>query len=171
MDWQDRPESITVNIDSDWAGDRVTRKSTSGGTVRHGGHLLQHWSKLQSTIALSSGEAELNAAVKGTSEVLGFKEMLEDLGVNIGIEIETDASVCKSILLRHGSGRIKHLSTKQLWVQGAIESYSIVVLKVPREVNPADLLTQCCTKIDHDGHMKALLQSRSFSCTGNSEKG
>ena len=171
LEWQNRPKFMTVNIDSDWAGDRVTRKSTSGGTVRHGKHLLMHWSKLQSTIALSSGEAELNAAVKGTSEIIGFKEMLEDLGIDIMIEIETDASVCKSILLRHGSGKIKHLSTKQLWVQGAIESYGIKVLKVPREKNPADLLTHSCTKVDHESHMKALLQSRSCSDTENSERG
>ena len=163
LEWQDRPKSLTVSIDADWAGDRVTRKSTSGGTVRNGRHLLQHWSKLQATIALSSGEAELNAAVKGTSEVIGLKEMLEDLGIDVGIEIETDASVCKSILLRHGSGKIKHLSTKQLWVQGAIESYGIKVMKIPREKNPADLLTHSCTKADHESHLQILAQSRSLS--------
>ena len=89
--------------------------------------------------------------------------MLEDLGLNIHVEIETDASVCKSILLRHGSGKIKHLSTKQLWVQGAIESYGMKVLKIPRERNPADLLTHSCTKVDHESHMNALQQSRSLS--------
>ena len=171
FEWQERPKAITVNIDSDWAGDRVTRKSTSGGTIRNGKHLIQHWSKLQATVALSSGEAELNASVKGTSEVIGFKEMLEDLGINIEVEIETDASVCKSILLRHGSGRIKHLSTKQLWVQGAIESYGIKILKVPRNENPADLLTHSCTRADHDDHLKKLSQSRISSCTGISERG
>ena len=158
--WQVRPKALTVNIDSDWAGDKVTRKSTSGGTIRNGKHLLQHWSKLQATIALSSGEAELNAAVKGTSEVIGLKEMLEDLGIEIKIEIETDASVCKSILLRHGCGKIKHLSTKQLWVQGAIESYGVKVWKVPRADNPADLLTHSCSKVDHDTHLRNLGQIR-----------
>ena len=64
--WQARPKKATLNIDSDWAGDQKSRKSTSGGTIRHGHHLIQHWSKLQATIALSSGEAELNSAVKGT---------------------------------------------------------------------------------------------------------
>ena len=162
MEWQPCPKFLTVNIDSGWAGDRVTRKSTSGGTVRYGKHLLLHWSKLQATVALSSGEAELNAAVKGTSEVIGFKELLEDLGTDVNVEIETDASVCKSILLRHGSGKIKHLSTKQLWVQGAIESYGMKILKIPREHNPADLLTHSCTKLDHDNHLDALHQCRTI---------
>ena len=95
--WQARPEKATLNIDSDWAGDQKSRKSTSGGTIRHGRHLIQHWSKLQATIALSSGEAELNSAVKGTSELIGFKEMLSDFNENLNLELITDASVCKSM--------------------------------------------------------------------------
>jgi len=158
FDWQERPGVVTVNIDSDWAGDKTTRKSASGGTILHGKHLINHWSKLQSTVALSSGEAELNAAVKGTSEGIGLKEMISSLGEEVKLEILTDASVCKSILLRHGCGKIKHLSTKQLWVQGAIESYAIKVFKIPRNDNPADLLTHGCTKVDHERHLKNLSQ-------------
>ena len=56
--------------------------------------------------------------------------MLEDLGIKLKTEIITDATVCKPILLRQGCGKIKHLSTKQLLVQGAIESYGIRVIKV-----------------------------------------
>jgi histone deacetylase 1/2 len=158
MEWQENPGKLTVNIDSDWAGDQASRKSTSGGCIRFGSHLIHHWSKLQATVDLSSGEAELNAAVKGTSESIGIQEMAGEFCIDLGIEMLTDASVCKSILLRHGSGRIKHLSTKQLWVQGAVESYGIKIFKVPREKNPADLLTHGCNREDHTNHLKALRQ-------------
>ena len=47
----------------------------------------------------------------------------------------------KGMLLRHGSGRVKHLATKQLWAQGSLEAYSIVVRKVPRGDNASDMLT------------------------------
>ena len=50
-------QSIGIYADSDWAGDEETRKSTSGGFVLHGGHVLCNRSKIQATIALSSGEA------------------------------------------------------------------------------------------------------------------
>ena len=33
-----------------------------------------------------------------------------------------DASACKSMLLLHGSGGLKHLETKNLWVQEAVKS-------------------------------------------------
>ena len=63
--WQDMTTKITAFTDSDWAGCKVTRASTSGGVITWGGGLLKSWSKTQGSIALSSGEAEFYAAVKG----------------------------------------------------------------------------------------------------------
>ena len=60
--WQKAPTKLTVQNDSDWAGERKTRKSVSSGNIRFGHHLLHSWSKDQSTIALSSGQAERLAA-------------------------------------------------------------------------------------------------------------
>ena len=57
--WQDDPSELVIYVDSDWAGDRATRKSTSGGMVFREHHLLTSWSTNQQVIALSSGEAEL----------------------------------------------------------------------------------------------------------------
>ena len=159
MPWQQNSPVLTLLVDSDWAGDKVSRKSCSGGCILHGNHLISHWSKLQGNIALSSGEAELNAAVKGVSEVIGVQEMCKEFGFDLGVSIGTDASVCKSILLRHGSGRIKHLTTKQLWVQGAIEANGYKVCKIPRDVNSADLMTHACSTEDFAQHLRRLKQN------------
>ena len=106
------------------------------------GTVLCHWSKTQSNVALSSGEAELNSGVKGLSELLGMYNLIvETLRVNPLLELYTDASACKGMLLRHGVGRVKHLSVKQLWVQEAIKCFDVDVKKAPRAENPADLLT------------------------------
>jgi len=162
MRWQAECNGLTLLVDSDWAGDKVTRKSCSGGCILNGCHLISHWSKLQGTIALSSGEAELNAAVKGISEVIGVQELSKELGNDVKVTLGTDASVCKSILLRHGSGRIKHLTTKQLWVQGAIETYGVKVIKIPRDINSADLMTHGCSKADFKAHLRRLVQNTSM---------
>ncbi len=50
------------------------------------------------------------------------------------------------MLLRRGVGRVKHLSTKQLWVQGAIESYEIKIKQLPRALNNADLFTHVVSR-------------------------
>ena len=156
MKWQDEPECITVLIDADWAGDRSSRKSTSGGTISLGDHLIMHWSKLQGNVALSSGEAELNAAVKGISEGLGIKNLCEEFGRNLKLQVGTDASVCNSIILRQGCGKIKHLTTKQLWIQGAVETNDIKILKIPRAINSSDLLTHACSVKDFQDHLKRI---------------
>ena len=57
------PETIDGYGDTDYAGCRRTRRSTSGGMVMHGRHILKTWSTTQATVALSSGEAELHGVV------------------------------------------------------------------------------------------------------------
>ena len=57
--WQRRQNHIKVYTDSDWAGCRKTRRSTSGGIIMIGDHLIKCWSRTQKTVTLSSGEAEL----------------------------------------------------------------------------------------------------------------
>ena len=121
----------------------------SGGALFYGNAVIGHWSKTQSNVALSSGEAELNASVKGLAELIGSHGVGSELGnLTPELVLETDASACKGMLLRRCVGRVKHLSTKQLWVQGAIEVYSIVIRKIPRVMNPADLLTHIVGKED-----------------------
>ena len=106
------------------------------------GTVLMHWSKMQSNVALSSAEAELNATVKGLSELIGvFNLIRETQKVEPNISLYTDASACKGMLLRHGSGKVKHLSVKQLWSQEVVKFYNIQVYRVERAQNPADLLT------------------------------
>ena len=104
---------------------------------------MAHWSKTQSNIALSSGEAELNSCVKGISELIGMYNLIvEIMRVNPKRKLCTDASACKGMLLRHGVGRVKHLSVKQLWVQEVVKVFDIDIGRIPRADNPADLLTR-----------------------------
>ena len=42
--WQTPMKALLVMTDSDWAGCTRTRKSTSGGVVMRGRHLIKHWS-------------------------------------------------------------------------------------------------------------------------------
>ena len=70
-----------THVDSDWAGDLLGGKSTTGVIVRRGKHLLRHMSCLQTLVALSSGEAEYYALIQGACTSLGLQEHeeLEDV--------------------------------------------------------------------------------------------
>ena len=61
----------------------------------------------------------------------------------------TDASACRGIMLRQGSGPVKHLSIRQLWVQEVVCDYSVDVQKMRREDNLADFLCSPCKEILH----------------------
>ena len=136
------PDGISAWTDADWAGDILTRKSCSGGCLFVNGDLISHWSKTQQNVAISSGESELNATVKAISETIGISEILsEATGKKQKISLKTDSRACRGILMRHGCGKVKHLTTKQLWVQGAIKTYEIEVIKIKREENMSDLMT------------------------------
>ena len=67
-------------VDSDHAGCLRTRRSTSGMARMLGSDCIKASSNLQSPIALSSGESEFYALVKGVSFVLQFQALLKDWG-------------------------------------------------------------------------------------------
>ena len=142
--WQDEGESgLKIQTDADWANEVVSRKSHSGGVIQLGTHLLHHWCRRQPVIALSSGEAELYSAVCGLTRAIGIlnvgREMFGKEWANL-VTHEVDAAACKSMLMRKGSGGVKHLDVKVLWVQEAILQKGILIKKIPRDINAADSL-------------------------------
>ncbi len=139
--WQE-VDCIDIFTDTDWAGCPRTRKSTSGGCVILGSHAVKSWSSTQSSIALSSGEAEFNGVVRGAGVGLGYQSLLRDLGIDIPIRVWTDSSAAVGICSRQGLGKLRHLDTHTLWVQQAVRSKKIDLRKVDGEVNPADLFTK-----------------------------
>ena len=66
----------------------------------HGTHLIAHWSKVQSSPAPSSSEAELNAASKGISEILGVRHLLDEMSIEVKMKLYVDASAAKGTILR-----------------------------------------------------------------------
>ena len=79
--WQSEEEAnnISVYVDSDWAGCRSTRRSTSGGVLKVGNHVLRTWSRTQPTVATSSGEAELIAMQDGAARGLGLRAVMGEM--------------------------------------------------------------------------------------------
>ena len=133
---------LVGQVDSDWAGCTRTRRSTSCRIIYKGLRCLAHWSRTQATIALSSGEAELNAALKGAAELLGAQEMMRELHVPMTVRLEGDSSACEGIVSREGCGRIKHLQVRQLWIQEKFSGGQLTFTEVPRDHNTADCQTK-----------------------------
>ena len=140
--WQDMPDVLDVYVDTDFAGCQSTRRSTSGGIAMVGNCLLKHWSKTQTTISLSSGEAELHGIAYGAAQALGLQSLLLDLGWSLRIRIHSDATAAIGICRRKGIGKIRHLATTDLWIQDKVRSKTLELCKVLGSENPADVMTK-----------------------------
>ena len=68
---------LNVFEDSDWAGFPTTRRSTTGFVITLPGTTINHGSRTQATIALSTGEAELYAINTGETEALQIRSLLK----------------------------------------------------------------------------------------------
>ncbi|MDP6496052.1 MAG: Ty1/Copia family ribonuclease HI, partial [Dehalococcoidia bacterium] len=136
-------QAIDVYVDSDYAGCPRTRKSTSGGCVMMGSHLIKAWSSTQNNaISLSSGEAELYSIVKGVGQGIGIRQFLEDLGVSAAMRVHTDSAAAQGICKRVGLGTQRHIVVNSLWVQEKLRKKEFSLYKIKGEDNPADLMTK-----------------------------
>ena len=140
--WQETPTEMTVFTDADWAGCKESRKSTSGGCILVGSHVIKTWSKTQSLLALSSAESEFYAALKASAEGLGILSVLKDLAWTLKGRVLGDASAALGIINRKGLGRTRHIDTGMLWIQQTAAEKRLEYGKVLGTDNPADLMTK-----------------------------
>jgi len=133
---------IDCYSDTDWAGCPRTRRSTSGGCLMLGKHLIKSWSTTQGPISLSSGEAEFYGVVKASSVALGYQAMMEDLGQKMEVRVWTDSTATMGICGRRGLGKLRHIDTQCLWIQQKVRNKAFELRKIRGELNPADLFTK-----------------------------
>ncbi|CAK0821956.1 unnamed protein product, partial [Prorocentrum cordatum] len=143
FDYQKMPLSLTEYCDSDWAADRETRKSVSCVVESFGKHLIDVSASKQSLLALSSGEAEFYAIIKGATQGVQTSQVIESfVGRECKLDLLSDSSAAQGICNRHGSGKVRHLSAKDLWVQSFFRDNRGNLKKVGTDVNWADLGTK-----------------------------
>ena len=107
---QEDTDTVVLTTDADWATSKESRRPNSGRTLQLGNLLITAWTRVQPRIALSSGEAELCAGMRGISETWGFVHLMRKFkSVH-----RVDASACRAIMLRRGCGGLKHVTGKSL---------------------------------------------------------
>ena len=124
---------------------------------------MKSWSTTQKITALSSGEAEYYAIVKGASQGIGIRSMLEDFQIGEAstryIEVKEDSSAAKGIASRRGLGKLKHVDIKELWIQEKVSEGDLKITKIPGTINLADALTKYCDVHVTDHHVNATHQT------------
>ena len=154
--WEASANEVDGYSDANWGGCRIGRKSTSGGAVLLGSHLIRTWAKTQSTIALSSAESELFGGVKTACETLGMAALLKDLGQIVKLRMHMDASAALGIMQRRGVGKVRHLATGTLWLQEQELRKILEIKKVPGSDNVADIFTKNLGQAIMEKHLTSM---------------
>ena len=142
FDFQERSRIVDGYSDSDWDGCRRTARSTSGGALMIGNHLIKSWSSTQMNITLSSAEAELVVSVKVCGGTIGLVQLAADWRLDMKWKTHVDSSAAIGLAHRRGNGKLRHVKVGSLWIQELVEEEEILICKVPGAENIADILTK-----------------------------
>ena len=146
---QKHVDKITVFVDSDFAGDPVSRKRSTGSVAQIGNHTAKSGSTLQSLTALSVGKAEFYAVVKGCQVGLSRRSTHQDQGIPKKIVIQSYSSTANFLTDRLGAGqRTKHIDTRYFWIQERVQDGDLSTAKNCADVGTkpvsASVLQQHC---------------------------
>ena len=97
-----------------------------------GNHIITSWSATQKTVALSSGEAELTAAVKASCELICCLQLAKDWNLIHSGEVWNASSAAFGVVARKGAGRLRHVRVGQLWIQQKAEEGELLYKKVKK---------------------------------------
>ena len=111
---------ITGFSDADWAGDPVTRKSTSCTLCYVDQFLLTSECGGHGTVALSSG-SELYALGALSADLICAQAILKEIGLSFLIHARADSSTARAVATKKGASRkMKHIHTRFLFIQDLV---------------------------------------------------
>ena len=143
-------EILDCMVDSDYAGDNIDRKSTTGLVIRLFDNLIFWKTHKQSTVTKCSTFAEYTAMSEAVTEILFTRNLLiESFNVNVDkpIKIYEDNSGAISIA-KYGNftKNSKHIEVQYHYINENYENGLIDIVKIDSKCNLADMLTKSLDK-------------------------
>ena len=138
------PFQLVGYSDSDYAGCKVDRKSTSGGCHMLGRSLVSWSSKKQNSVALSTAEAEYIAMGASCAQILYMTQTLLDYGVFLkGVPLLCDNESAVKLAnnpVQHS--RTKHIDIRHHFLRDHVARKDITLVGVKSEEQLADIFTK-----------------------------
>jgi len=146
LTYQSEPKLLSYS-DSDWGGDHVTRKSTTGYIFLFGNSSPISWaSKGQKTVALSSCEAEYMALKETVKELLWLKSLFSQIQCLNSYEAKklfTDSQSAIELAKNpEHHQKTKHIDIQYHFVRENVQNKNVDLIHVPTKLQLADFLTK-----------------------------
>ena len=145
--------SLAGFCDADWAGDVDKRKSTSGYCFLLNGTAISWTSKRQSTVALSSAEAEYLALGTAVQEALWLHSFTSELHILRNPTIPIFCDNTAAIALANNPifhGRSKHIDIRHHFIRSHLQEQHFSLSHIPGNENPADIFTKGLPRPAHE---------------------
>ena len=139
------PLTIIAFSDSDWGTDTLDHKSILGYIFQLAGGPVAWSSKKQTSVALSSMEAEYVAMSHCVREALWLRNLLDELGLlrDYPISIHADNLSAISHVKNHmATTRSRHIDIRLHFIHDAIDDRLITIDYRESKENAADILTK-----------------------------
>lgn len=130
--------------DADYAGDKESRKFTSGYLMTFVGGAVPWQSKLQKCVYLSTTKAKYIAAAEACKEVLWMKHLLQELGhkqekYNLFCYNQSAIHLAKNSSLH---SRTKNIEVLYHWIREVLSSKLLQLERIHTNLNGADMMTK-----------------------------
>ncbi|KAG8501441.1 hypothetical protein CXB51_003771 [Gossypium anomalum] len=146
-------DGVIGYVDADFAGDLDRRRSLTGYVFTIGGCAISWKATLQTTVALSTTEAEYMAITEACKEAIWLKGLFSELNEDLQISTVFCDSQSAIFLTKDQMfhERTKHIDVRYHFVRDIIARGDIVVSKISTHENPADMMTKSLpiTKFEH----------------------
>ena len=156
---RDSDLSPSAFVDADYGGCRDTRRSTSGYVFTMAGGAVTWSSKRQTTVALSTVEAEYVAMSRCAQQMVWMHSWLAEVGVKYSSPGLLKADNRGAIALTKNTkdhGKVKHIDIRHHYIRELLRSGVIAIEQVPSEDNLADLFTKPIPRDQHHRLLAAL---------------
>jgi transposase len=137
-------EPLVGYSDADYAGDVITRRSTTGVVCVHGGTAVSWLSQLQKSVSLSTMEAEIIAASEAAKEIIWLVRMCKEVTVENSVPVLNIDNMSTVKLVKNPifHKRSKHIEVRNLFVREQYENNVIAVNHIASNDQLADILTK-----------------------------
>lgn len=153
------PTSLVGYCDSDWAGDIGDRRSVSGYVVSYGGMIISWGCKKQTTVALSSTEAEYMSISDASKELLWVRALLASIGYpeNSATTLHIDNKSAIALTSNpRDHRRTKHIDIRFHFIRQQILDNVIAPVYIETRRQVADILTKPLNAILFKEHRDAI---------------
>ena len=104
--------------------------------------MIESSTSTQQVVSLSTAESEFYGIVRGAASGIQLREAFTQLGFTVQLRVLSDSSAARAMTARTGSGRVKHVEARYLWVQDRVRKKQFSVGCIDTSHNKADLGTK-----------------------------